>query len=59
LRYTEGRRSKLLTLSEADVAEVAAALTRYQRARAELDQAAQAGLASLAARLGARRTGRR
>jgi hypothetical protein len=59
LRYTENGRSKLVTLSEADVAEVAAALTRYQQARAELDEAAQAGLATLTARLGGRRTGGR
>lgn len=59
LRYTENGRSKLVTLSEADVAEVAAALTRYQQARAELDEAAQAGLATLTSRLDRRRTGGR
>jgi hypothetical protein len=62
LRYTEGRRSKLVTVAEADVAdvaEVAAALTRYDQARAELDGAAEASLATLRARVAARRAGRR
>jgi hypothetical protein len=46
-------------VAEADVAEVAAALTRYDQARAELDGAAEASLATLRARVAARRAGRR
>lgn len=59
LRYTVDGRSKLLMLTEADVAEVAAALDRYDEARAALDAAAQEGLAALAARVAARRAGER
>jgi hypothetical protein len=55
LRYTEGGRSKLVTLAEADVAEVSEALARYQQEKAELDRAAEAGLAALQQRLTARR----
>jgi hypothetical protein len=58
LTYTEGGRSKTVTLAEAEVAGVAAALARYQQARAELDAAADAGIAALRARRAARR-GRR
>jgi len=57
LRYTEGGRSKLVTLAEADVAEVGEALARYEQEKAELDQAAEAGLAALQQRLTARRAG--
>lgn len=59
LSYTEGGRSKLVTLAEAEVAEVAAALERYQHARAELDAAANAGIAALRARRAASRKGGR
>ncbi len=59
LSYTEGGRTKTLTLSGAEVAEVEAALARYQGARAELDQAADAGIASLRSRRAARRQARR
>lgn len=55
LRYTEGGRTKLVTLTETDVAEVTAALERYREAKTELDRAAADGLASLRARLAARR----
>lgn len=58
LRYTEAGRTKLVTLAEVDVAEVAEALARYTRAREELDRAADAGLATLRARLATRRTER-
>lgn len=54
MRYIQHGHSKLVILTEADVAEVTAALTRYQQARAELDQAAQQGLALLQARLAAK-----
>jgi hypothetical protein len=50
LTYTEAGRTKTLTLAEADVAEVQAALTRYQSAREELERAADAGIAALRAR---------
>src|SRR5258706_20930 len=50
LTFTEGGRTKTVTLAEAQVAEVAAALARYRQARAELDRAADAGIAALRAR---------
>ena len=52
--YTEGGRTKTVTLSDAEVVEVAAALARYETARAELEAAAQAGVAALRARRAAR-----
>lgn len=55
LAYTEGGRTKTLTLTEAEVAEVAAALARYADAKAELDRAADAGIAALRARRERRR----
>jgi hypothetical protein len=55
LVYTEDGRSKTLTLRGAEVAEVVAALARYEAARAELESAATAGLAALRARLRATR----
>ena len=58
LRYTEGGRTRLITLATADVAEVAAALARYQQARAALRHGAAAeGVAALRSRLAARRAG--
>jgi hypothetical protein len=50
LVYTETGRSKTLTLRPGEVAEVTAALARYETARTELETAAQAGLAVLAGR---------
>jgi hypothetical protein len=55
LVFTEGGRTKTVTLSEADVAEVAAAVARYRDAKAELERAAEAGITQLRARLVARR----
>lgn len=55
LTYTESGRTRTMTLAGAEVAEVAAAIERYQAAQAELDAAAEAGLA----RLRGRRTGPR
>jgi hypothetical protein len=55
LTYTEGGRTKTLTLGESDVAVVAAALARYETARAELERAADAGIAALRATRAARR----
>jgi len=50
LVYTEGGRTKTLTLNDAEVAEVTAAVARYAAARAELEAAAEAGIANLRAR---------
>jgi hypothetical protein len=50
LTYTEGGRTKTLTLAADDVAEVEAALTRYQTGRDELERTADAGIAALWAR---------
>jgi uncharacterized protein DUF6788 len=50
LVYTEGGRSKTLTLRAGEVAEVAAALARYEAARGELEAAAREGLAVLRGR---------
>jgi hypothetical protein len=55
LRYTDSGRTKLVTLTEADLAEVTAALERYRAARTALDRAAADGLAALRSRLAARR----
>lgn len=59
LAYPAGGRTKTMTLTAGDVEEVAAALARYRAAREELDRAADAEIASLAARAAARRAGRR
>lgn len=59
LAYPSGGRTKTMTLSEADVSEVRAALERYRLAREELDRAADAEVAALAARQAARRQQRR
>lgn len=50
LTVTEGGRTKTITLSASEVAEVAAALDRYDRARADLEAQAEAGLARLRVR---------
>lgn len=55
LVFTEEGRTKTLTLTDAEVGEVAAALARYEAARAELEGVANAGIAALRARLAARR----
>lgn len=47
LVVTESGRTKTITLSAGQVAEVAAALARYQEAKDELDAAAVAGLERL------------
>jgi hypothetical protein len=56
LTFTEAGRTKTITLPEAEVAAVAAALARYEAAKTELDEAADAGIAALRARLAARRS---
>lgn len=59
LAYPSGGRTKTMTLTEADVTVVSAALERYRAAREELDRAADAEVAALAARLATRRQQRR
>jgi hypothetical protein len=54
LTFTEAGRTKTITLSAGEVAEVAAALGRYQAAKAALDAQAEVGLARLRARRGGR-----
>jgi hypothetical protein len=57
LMYRKAGRTKIVTLSEAETAGVAAALERYERARAELEAAADAGIAALRGRRGRREGG--
>jgi hypothetical protein len=59
LVFTEAGRTKTVTLTDAEVAEVAAAVARYRDARADLERAADAGIARLRARRAARRGQRR
>lgn len=59
LVFTEGGRTRTVTLTADEVAEVAAAVARYQDARAELEAAAAAGVATLRDRRAARRGPRR
>jgi hypothetical protein len=47
LRYTEDGRTKTLTLTTAEVAQVTAALARYERAKADLDAQAAEGITRL------------
>ncbi len=47
LRFTEDGRTKTLTLSPGEVAQVTAALARYEQAKSELDAQAAEGLARL------------
>lgn len=50
LTFTEAGRTRTITLSAAEIEEVAAALARYESARAELEAQADAGLAKLRGR---------
>jgi hypothetical protein len=59
LAYPAGGRTKTMTLAEADLPGVRAALERYRAAREQLDSAADAEIAALAAQLAARRQQRR
>ena len=60
LTYTEDGRTKTLTLGPGEVAEVKAALARYEQARAKLERAAQEGIVAWRGRRGGARTrGRR
>lgn len=47
LRFTENGRTQTLTLRPAEVAQVTAALARYERARSGLDEQAAEGIARL------------
>ena len=55
LAYPADGRTKTITLTHADLAAVRAALARYTKARAELDGAADAGIATLRRSLAATR----
>lgn len=59
LAYPAGGRTKTMTLSEQDLPRVRAALERYRAAREQLDRAADAEIAALAAQLASRRQQRR
>lgn len=50
LTFTENGRTKTMTLTAAEVAEVSAALDRYQRAKTDLDARAAEGLLNLRSR---------
>ena len=54
LTFTEGGRTKTMTLKSSEVTEVAAALARYEQAQADLEASAAAGIASLRTRRAAR-----
>lgn len=58
LVFTEGGRTKTVTLAGAEVAGVEAAVARYAQARAELEQQAVAGIAALRASRAHSRRGR-
>lgn len=55
LTYTDGGRTKTLTVADAEVADIAAAVARYDEAKARLDAAADAGITALRGRSGAQR----
>lgn len=60
LSYSQDGRTRILTLADADVAGVAAALDRYRAARSDLQAMANAGLVALANQIAAdRAAGRR
>ena len=58
MTYTQGGRSRTVTLRAGEVGEVRAGLARYERARAELEQAAAEGLAAWRGRRAAPGAGR-
>ncbi len=55
LAYPEAGRTKTLTLANADLDEVRAAVARYQTAKDELDRAGRLGIDELRAQVAARR----
>lgn len=54
LRYTEDGRTKTLTLTAAEVAQVTEALARYEQAKSDLDTQAAEGIARLRGARGSR-----
>lgn len=58
LVFTEDGRTKTVTLRESEVAEVAAAVAAYRAAAAELERAADAGIAAFRGRRVRGRRGR-
>lgn len=58
LRYTDAGRTRTVTLSQGEVAEVAAAVERYETAARQLEQSADAGITALRQRRATRRGGR-
>jgi len=58
LSYSRNGRTRTVVLPASEVAAVQAAIDRYRVALAELEAAADAGIAALADRLAARRRGR-
>lgn len=54
LTYTEGGRTKTLTLRPGEVADVTAAVARYEASKSELEAAAKAGIAALRGRRAAK-----
>lgn len=52
LSYSEGSRTKFLTLPAAEVEAVRRATARYRAAKAHLEEQGNAGLAELVARIG-------
>jgi hypothetical protein len=59
LVFTRAGRTKTITLAAAEVAEVTAAVARYQEAKADLERVADAGVVELGARRAARRGAKR
>lgn len=59
LAYPVAGRTNTITLAHADLREVRAALARYEAARAELDAAADAGIAELRQAMASARNRRR
>ena len=59
LSFVQDGKAKTVTLTGADLDEVRAALVRYETAKAEIDRAADAGIAALRARSAARPRRRR
>ncbi len=59
LSYSVHGRTKVVMLAESDVAAVAAALERYQAAKANLEEQANAGLDQLGDRVAADRAAKR
>jgi hypothetical protein len=58
LSYSQNGRTRTVVLPASEVAAVRAAIDRYRAALADLETAADAGIATLTGRLAARRRGR-